>query len=449
MTKGSPAKLITAFMLPMLGSYAAQQLYTIVDSIIVGQGVGVDALASIGATDMLRNVAVWGMSGITAGFAVLLTILYGEKDLDAFRQCKQNAVYLSFLISAVLAVIGSVFSGIFMDLANVPHEIFGQAQRYMMIIYAGCPALMMYYIGSAVLRSLGNSRVPFIAIIASSVTNIVLDMIFVFVFEWGLEGAAAATDISQVVSGSVCFVQIGKIRFLKSGKKGFRRDRHWVGSLLKKGVPMGIEDGFIAVGGAVLQAAVNGCGVSIVAGFTATNKIYMLMEGAAAAIGDAMVTYVGQNAGAGYMERVSRGVRNALLLALVISAAVSGILIVSGKYLLMMFIDSDAADSGEILDVGYHYLVIICIFLYLLYLVHLYRKSIMGLGNTTVPMASGAGEFVGRVGTALLLTKLWGSEALYFGEVLAFIGADIVLIPMYYAIFGRLKRIERSERKLY
>lgn len=442
MTTGSPAKLIFRFMIPLLGSSIIQQLYTISDAIIVGKGVGVDALAAIGATDMLRSFAVWGIAGFSDGFGILLTIMAGQKNWSMVRSEKSLSVKLSIIIALIVSLFGVFFASPLLRLTHAPQEIFAQAQLYMTIIYAGTTAMMMYNIGAAILRAVGDSRTPFIGILTAAVTNIGLDLVAVYILHWGLAGTAIATVIAQTISACYCFYVIRRMQiFQKEEGDECLRGRRWIGRFLAKGAPMAFQNSFIAIGGVILQSVINEYGFNYVAAFSATNKLYLVMEGAAIAMGGAMVTFVGQNYGAGRLDRVRQGMRSALIGSIVTALLIGGVLILFGKPILLLFLSRNAKSLDVILGIAYRYLTIMCALLIILYLVHVFRESTMGLGNTVFPMLSGLGEFSFRVFMALIGTKFLGAMGLYLAEPAAWFGADLVLIPSFFVVWRRAKKL--------
>ena len=447
MTKGKPFPLIIKFMLPLLGSNIMQQLYTIVDTIIVGRGVGVEALAAVGATDMLRMIAVWGIAGFADGFGISMTLCFGQKSYGRLRQAKNISIVLAMGISAFVSVIGIVISTPILKATHVPANIFHDARTYIVIIYGGCMAMMLYNICSCILRAVGDSRTPFIGILLSSMANILLDLLFVFVFHWGLAGAAVATVLSQLLSAIYCLQIIRKISILHTNENFTETNFYWIKRLLKAGIPMAFQNSFIAIGGVILQSVINEYGSDFVAGFTATNKIYLLFEGAAIALGSTMMVYVGQNCGAGNYKRINTGIRFALLISLFLSVILCIILICSGKLVLSLFISADSATEQKILSIAYQYLKILCFLLFMLYLLHIYRNALMGLGNTTGPLGSGIAEFLCRITIALIFVKFIGQNALYFAESTAWIGADIVMIPAFYCVLKKQQKGAKIHEK--
>ena len=306
----------------------------------------------------------------------------------------------------------------------------GYSLLYLRIMFAGVPIVMLYNLLACILRSLGDSRTPLNAMIVASITNIVLDYLFVLGFGWGIAGAAAATLIAQAVSGAYCFFYISKIAFLKLSRPDFRLRKELSARLFLLGLPMAFQNGIIAVGGMFVQFAVNGYGVIFIAGFTATNKLYGLLEIAGTSYGYAMVTYVGQNLGAGKLDRVKSGMRAAMGIAM----------LGCGKYLLGLFISGTPEVVEQTMRVAYFYLAVMSVCLPILYVLHVTRSALQGMGNTVLPMLSGVAEFVMRTLSVILLPMLLGEVGIFFAEVAAWIGADVVLVGSWFSQMRKLMR---------
>lgn len=448
MTVGKPIGLIIKFMIPLIGANFMQQLYIFADSIIVGQGVGVEALAAIGATDWANCFVLWALSGFADGCAVLIAMRFGEKDYIAMKKSVNMAVILGFSISVIMSMAGIIAVKPLMTLLKTPENIYADAVLYMTIYYAGSFAIMLYALGAGILRALGDSTTPFKATLIASLMNIALDLIAVYILNTGVGGACAATVISQFAAGCYCFYKAMGIDILINTKVEKRIYKDVIVNLSKLGFPMAVQMSFIAIGGMILQSVINTFGFEFVAGFTATNKLNLVMEGIAMALGSAMATYMAQNRGARRLDRIEEGMKSALGIAIIVSLAIAAFLFIFGKPVLMMFISSDSVTEAKVLNIAYRYLTTMCSFIILLYLLHVYRQSIMGLGNAFIPMLSGFGEFAFRILPALLLTRTLGSSVLFFAEPSAWFGADLVLVIPYYVIVKKLKKDAKIEENL-
>ena len=441
MTEGKPAKLLLTFSLSLVAGNVFQQLYTVVDTMVVGKYLGVSALAAVGASDWLNWLMLGIIQGLTQGFVIKMAQDFGAGREEELRKSVGSAAVLSLLSAVVLVAFGQIVARPVLMLLQTPGEIIEYTLLYLRIMFAGVPIVMLYNLLACILRSLGDSRTPLNAMIVASLTNIVLDYLFVMGFEWGIAGAAAATLIAQAVSSGFCFWHIRKIAFLKMTKGEFRLQKDRTIRLFVLGLPMAFQNGIIAIGGMIVQFVVNSYGVIFIAGFTATNKLYGLLEIAGISYGYAMVTYVGQNLGAGKIERIRSGMRAAMGIAMVTSVIIALIMLGLGKYILGLFISGTPAEAEQTMKIAYFYLAVMSFSLPVLYVIHVTRSAIQGMGNTVLPMMSGVAEFVMRTLSVIILPMLFGEVGIFFAETAAWVGADAVLIPSYFAVVRKLMSI--------
>lgn len=440
MTEGKPSKLIFTFAIPLMAGNIFQQLYTVVDTMVVGKFLGVGVLAALGASDWLNWMMLGIIQGFTQGFAIKMAQDFGAGDYKALRKTIGNSVLLAALFAVLLVICGEWIAKPILQLLQTPEEILSASLLYISIMFLGTPIVMAYNLLACILRSLGDSKTPLYAMIVASVTNIVLDVLFVFGFKWGIAGAAVATLIAQLLSSVYCYYYLRKIEIVKLSREDFLVQYTLLRKLLYLGFPMAFQNAIIAVGGMVVQFVVNGFGVIFIAGFTATNKLYGLLEIAATSYGYAVVTYVGQNLGAGQLKRISAGMRAALLIAGITSVIIAALMLVFGRLILSCFISGTPAEVEQALQIAYFYLAIMSVCLPVLYLLHVVRSGIQGIGNTLLPMLSGVAEFIMRVGTALLLPGMVGEVGIFFAEIAAWAGADIVLVVSWVVVMRGLKR---------
>ena len=431
MTQGKPLGLIITFALPLMLGNVFQQLYTVMDTMVVGKALGVNALAALGATDWLYWMILGVVQGITQGFGILMSREFGAQQFGRLKKVTANAVTLSILCAGLLLVICQSIALPALELLNTPAEIMDDSLSYLRIMFIGMPIVMGYNLLAGILRAFGDGKTPLNAMIVASLTNIVLDILFVLVFNWGIAGAAVATLIAQLLSGVFCLRQILKIDFLKLRKIHFRLDVQLGGRLLGLGFPMAAQNIMIAIGGMIIQRVVNGYGVAFIGGFTASNKLYGVLEIAASSFGYAMITYVGQNLGAQKFGRIRYGVKCATAVSVATSLLIATVMILFGKNIISLFISGTPQEVTEAIAVGYTYLTIMCICLPVLYILHVIRSSIQGLGNTVLPMISGIVEFIMRTGGILLFPVLMGQNGIFIAEIMAWVGADMILIPSY------------------
>ena len=440
MTEGRPLGLIVAFSLPLMLGNVFQQLYTVVDTMVVGQALGVGALAALGAADWLNWMVLGTIQGFTQGFSIKMSHEFGAGIYDRLRKTVANSILLAILSSVVLLLISQAAARPVLELLQTPDAIIGDSLTYLRIMFAGIPVVMAYNILAAILRALGDGKTPLYAMVVAALINVALDLIFVLVFHWGIAGAAGATVIAQVCSGIFCLVSILKLPVLAFSREDFRMEGRLCLYLMKLGLPMAFQNAIISVGGMIVQFVVNGFGVLFIAGFTATNKLYGILEVAATSYGYAMVTYTGQNLGAKKIERISKGMHAAILVAVVTSAVIAAAMLLFGKAILGLFVSGSPEEVAETLNIAYHYLAIMSVFLPVLYILHVTRSCLQGMGNTLLPMLSGIAEFIMRTGTAMLLPLFFGAEGIFYAEILAWLGADVILVASYIVQMRKLKR---------
>lgn len=428
MTSGRPLRLLLGFALPLMFGNVFQQLYTVVDIAIIGRGVGMNALAALGTVDWLNWMLVGIAQGFAQGFAVRIAQKFGEGDLAAVRRVTGQ----SALLAAALAVVGVVLSQLSLPLClrllRVPAALQTMATQYTRILFAGFPAVVFFNYCSGVLRAVGDSKTPLKAMGVAAVTNIALDCVAVFVLEWGIAGAALATVFSQCLSGLLCAVRIAKTPELHFGRSELAFRPALSADLIRTGAPLAAKGIVVAAGGMFIQTVVNGFELSFIAGYTATNKLYGLLEIAALSYGYAVSTYVGQNYGARLYPRIRSGLRTARMLSLATAAAIAAVMILFGRPITMLFISTgdplQAAAAGQ---TAYAYLCVMSVCLPVLYLLYLYQAALQGFGETMPSMISGLLELVMRVGVAVFAASKGVQYGVFVAEVSAWVAAAIFL----------------------
>ena len=440
MTEGKPLSLLVSFALPLMVGNIFQQFYTVVDTMVVGKALGVDALAALGATDWLYWMVLGMIQGVTQGFGILMAREFGAQRYEPLRRVTGISISLSAICAVLFLGISMLFARPILELLQTPVQIMDGALLYLRIMFCGIPVVMAYNLLACILRSLGDGRTPLSAMILAALTNIALDLLFVLVFRWGIAGAAIATLIAQFCSCIFCLLRLRKVTFLTLHRQHFKMQPRTAMRLIGLGCPMALQNVMIAIGGMIIQSIVNGFGVAFLAGFTATNKLYGVLEIAATSYGYAMITYVGQNLGAGKIDRIKSGMRSAVAVALATSAVIAGMMLLLGQNIVSLFISGSPEEIAEATKVAYDYLVVMSVCLPVLYILHVTRSAVQGMGNTVLPMVSGIAEFVMRTGGVLLLPALLHETGIYLSEVLAWAGADIILIPSYYITLSRVSK---------
>ena len=438
MTQGRPLKLLICFSLPLMFGNVFQQLYTVVDTAIVGKGVGMAALAALGGVDWLNWMMLGIAQGFTQGFSVRIAQKFGEEDAVGLRRFMGQSALLSAILALVCVLLGQLALPLFLLFLQVPAELQSMANLYTRILFAGLPAVFFFNYCSAMLRAVGDGKTPLIAMAVASVVNIVLDILAVFVLKWGIAGAAIATLVSQCLSGCICIMKIWRTPLLKFSKSDLVPDKSTLRNLLAIGSPSAAKNMIIAIGGMAVMAVVNTCGTAFIAGFTSTNKLYGLLEICALSYGYAVITYVGQNYGAMRFDRIKAGIKSATVLAVATALVISALMFLFGRPITMLFISTEnPADALEAGNVAYHYLCVMASWLPVLYILYLLLSALQGLGDTVRPMISGIIELVCRVAIAIFVAYIGYESGIFFAEIIAWTGAVVYL---WYHYRKRMKK---------
>lgn len=438
MTKGHPVGLLIRFALPLMFGNVFQQLYTVVDTAIVGKGVSMDALAALGTVDWLNWMFLAIAQGFTQGFSVRMSQKYGEGDSEGLKHTIGLSARLSVYIAVVALAVALLGLPLFLKLLKVPENLLESARTYSSIILSGVPVMVYYNYCASVLRAVGDSKTPLMAMIVASVANIVLDCIAVFTLDMGIAGAAIATVIAQCLAGVICMIKMLRTPQLRFEKRHMANDPALVKALMALGAPLAAQFVIIAVGGMAVQSVVNRFETSFIAGFTATSKLYGILEIAAVSYGFAVTTYTGQNFGAALWERIRKGTNWAVLLSVLTAMLIGAAMILFGRDITMLFIESDVPELEVAAgNVAYRYLCSMSIALPILYLLHVYRAALQGAGNAQIPLWSGIVEFFIRVGASVIVGMTLWQDGIFLGEISAWIGAAILLAAAYYRIAAK------------
>ncbi len=443
MTKGSPMRLILGFAVPLLFGLLFQQFYSMVDTIIVGHYLGVEALAAVGATGSVNFLIIGFCMGVCNGFAIPIAQEFGAGHEENMRRFIGNCVRLSVIFAVVITIAVVVLCRPILQAMRTPDNIIDGSYTYIVVIFAGIPVTFLYNMTAAVIRSLGDSRTPVIFLIMSAVLNIFLDLICILVFHMGISGAAVATVVSQAAAGLCCLIYMKKkFAILELSGEEWRWNRNYVLKLCNMGIPMGLQYSLTAIGSVILQSAVNGIGSDAVAAVTAGSKLSMLMVCPFDAMGSTMATYGGQNMGAGHLERIDKGLKSCTILGLVYSLAAVGIVYGAGRSLLLLFLD---ASESEILGNALYYITRNMWFYFPLALVNIVRFLIQGMGFSRLAVFAGAFEMLARGLAGFILVPVFGFPAGCFANPLAWIFADLFLIPAFFYVRKKTRKLMGNE----
>lgn len=438
MTAGAPLKLILQFFVPMFFGMLFQQFYNMMDTIIVGKALGVNALAAVGATGSINFMIIGFCMGVCSGFAIPVAQRFGAGDYHALRKYVANSVWLSAIFAGVMTVVVCVLCRQILLWMRTPQDIFDGAYSYIFVIFVGIPITYLYNLLSGIIRSLGDSRSPLIFLVFSSLLNIALDLLLILSFHLGVAGAAYATVISQAVSGVLCLIYMRKkFEVLKMTKEEWRMERGYMLHLCNMGIPMGLQYSITAIGSVILQTAVNTLGSTAVASVTAGSKVGMFFACPFDAMGATMTTYAGQNVGAGKVDRVGRGMKACCIIGAVYSAAAFVVLYFFGEQVSLLFVD---AAEQEILHNSWLFLTINAAFYLLLALVNIVRFTIQGMGFSYLAILAGVCEMAARSVIGIFFVPLIGYKAACFASPMAWLCADLFLIPAFMYASKTLKR---------
>lgn len=428
-TFGSPIKHVIRFAFPLFLGMILQQLYSIIDAVIVGQRIGVEALAGVGSTGAISFVVIGFCTGMSGGFSIPVAQKYGAKDEKELRRFVANSLWLCALFAVVITSLVCLFCDNILHLMRTPEEIFSYSKTYIFIIFLGIPFTLFYNTLAGVLRAIGDSKTPVICLMVSTVLNIILDLVFIIGLNMGVEGPAIATVISQALSGCLCLVQIRrsyKILKFQSGESKF--SWHHIGTLSRLGIPMGLQTSVTGIGIMTLQGAINNLGTKVVAGVTAGLQINNFLQASIDSVAQTMAPFAGQNLGAGKPERIKQGVKAAIFCGLVLSIVMLVLAIIFGRNAAVLFMDE--ADS-EVIEYAYRVIVSMVSCYVFLILLNVFRFALQGMGHTTIAIISGFMEVIARVIAALFLIPQFGFWGVQFAHPLAWAFGDLLLIPAF------------------
>ena len=428
MTKGNPLKLMLQFALPLLIGNLLQQTYNIIDAAIVGQILGAKALASVGASSSVQFLVLGFCMGCCTGFGVPVAKYFGAEKLDTMRNYVFNGAVITAVIAVVVTGTCAILCPQILHILSVPEDIFDGAYAYLLIIFLGIPFTLLYNYLSSILRSVGDSRTPFIFLAFSAVLNIFLDLFCIVILKWGCAGAAAATITAQAISGILCLCyMIRKVKVLRIMKKDMEIKSRAVGELLAMGLPTGLQFSITAIGSMVMQSANNGLGSVCVSGFTAAMRIKQFAMCPFDAIATAASVFCSQNLGAGQPDRIRQGMRQSVLVGVGYGLVSGLILIFAGRPLSMIFVNSSAVD---VLNASGKYLRCLGFFFWSLGILNVCRMVTQGLGYSGRAVFSGVTEMLARIIVSVGFVGTYGYTAICFADQTAWITACCYIAPM-------------------
>lgn len=440
LTKGNVLKQLVTFSIPILLGNVLQQLYNLIDGIIVGQYVGIDAFAAVGATGSINFLIIGFVMGLSCGLCIPVAQCFGAGKYADMRKMIAAAVYVSIAIGLILTVTTALYSYKMLVLMKTPGNIIQDAHTFIFIIFLGIPATLLYNLPANILRSLGDSKTPLYFLIVSVCINVVLALILVCVFSLGVAGSAFATVFSQAVSGILCILYMKKkYPILKYSKEEWKPNFALAKAAAWIGIPMGLQFSITAIGTVVIQGAVNVLGSDAVAAVNAAMKIQMIFVQPLEALGLTIATYCGQNLGAGKINRIHEGVRKAVIISFVAAAAAlvfTNILAIPVSLLFMKQEDMNAYIRQCIKQI----LLYNSLFYFTLGSLLVLRNALQGLGHSIIAMGAGLFEMIGRCIVAFISISSLGYTAICFSNPAAWLAANLILIPLYLSIARKLDK---------
>ena len=429
MTNGSPSKHILGFAVPMLFGMLFQQFYNLVDTIIVGKTLGVEALAGVGATGSINFMIIGFCMGVCNGFVIPVAQCFGAKKPADLRKYVFNGYICSIVFAIVLTLASVIFCRKILIVMNTPADIIDHAYNYIVVIFIGIPTVFLYNMVSGVIRSLGDSKTPVVFLVLSSIINVVLDFFLILVCKMGVAGAGWATVTSQLISGLTCLIYMYKKYDILKGDKSERvLDRRFITNLCMNGVPMGLQYSITAIGSTILQAAVNTLGSTYVAAMTAGSKMFNFTCCPFDALGSTMATYAGQNVGAAKIKRLGQGVRSAMIIGSIYSVLSLIALYFTTDYIALLFVN---ASETTIIALTRQFILASACFYIPLTGVNVVRFCIQGMGFSVFAISAGILEMIGRAFAAIILIPNIGFMGACLASPIAWIAADAFLFPAF------------------
>lgn len=423
----------------MLMTNLLQQIYNFSDTAIVGKGLGDNALAAVGNMSSLTFLIIGFSMGMANGFAVIIAQNYGAKDIKALKNAFAASIKLALVISAFLTFISLFFLRRIMVLMQTSDIIIEDSLRYGYIIFGGLTATIAYNMSACILRALGDSRTPFIAIIVSSVINIILDCVCIFLMHTGVEGAAMATVFATFFSAGVCFRRISRIEELSLKGHNVKPDMGMYLLLLKNGLPMALMNSITAVGCIVVQYFVNGLGVAYTSAYSACSRYLNMFMLPGVTAGYTMSAFAGQNFGARKYERIREGMKVCVFIALTAYVLLGSVMILLPRQLASVMLNGE-----ETISLAAMFLPVCGVMIFAVDLLFVFRNCVQGMGFPMVPMVSGILEMVLRISVIVLLIGGLGFRATALAEVSAWTGALLMNMTAYFVYIRKFTQSKKA-----
>ena len=440
LTQGKPISVIWNFTRPIIGGNLFQLFYTLADTIIVGQTIGENALAAVGSTTVFFYFILCFIQGFTSGFGVIMAQRFGHKDDSGVKKSVVSSVYLSIFFTVLITLLFLPLTTTIIKLMDIPEEIQSLSYSYLSVILIGTGASIFYNMVSNTLRAIGDSKIPLVFLVFSSLLNIILDYVFIVPFGWGVGGAAWATVLSQLIAAILSLIiGLKKYPILNIEKNLWKLDKKNILDHLKLGSLMGSEMSVMCIGQIVMQSAVNGLGTKAIAGFTAASKVDQLAVLVDTAFQTSLSTYVAQNFGCGSYKRIKQGVWSALLIVEILNIIMALLMLFSSPYLAPLFVSNVTSDVNSYV-IQYFSIIAPCYLL--LGLIVVYRTADQSMNISWAPLVACILELIGRCLGSILLAKSLGYIGIVISHPLAWVLSDIIVVPVYFIYINKLNKNE-------
>ncbi|MCL3850869.1 MATE family efflux transporter [Parabacteroides sp. GYB001] len=443
MTSGRALPLIFSFAMPVLLANLLQQTYSLIDAAIVGKFLGIGAFSAVGASTSVIFLIIGFCNGCCAGFGIPVAQKFGARDYNTMRRYVAISLQLAAVMSVIIAIVTSIYCKDILKIMQTPENIFTDAYFYLLVTFIGVPCTFFYNLLSSIIRALGDSKTPFWFLLFSTILNVILDLVCILIFKWGVAGAAIATLLSQGISAILCFIYMyRRFEILQGTREERKFNIRLAGNLLWIGVPMGLQFSITAIGSIMLQSANNALGSASVAAFASAVRIKSFFMCPFESLGIAMATYTGQNYGAGKPQRIWQGIKASGLMMIVYAAFAFLLMMLTSEQLAQIFVDPT---ETEVINKAVQYMHVSCSFFPILGILCILRYTIQGAGFTNLAMLSGVSEMIARTLVSIYAVPAFGFLAVCFGDATAWVAADLFLIPAFMYVYKKIKEIKRAE----
>lgn len=440
MTSGKALPLIFSFAMPVLLANLLQQTYSLIDAAIVGKFLGIDAFSAVGASTSVIFLIIGFCNGCCAGFGIPVAQKFGARDYSTMRRYVAISLQLAVVMSVIITIVTCIYCKDILKIMQTPENIFRDANLYLLFTFIGIPCTFFYNLLSSIIRALGDSKTPFWFLLLSTVLNVILDLVCILVFKWGVAGAAIATLLSQGISAVLCFIYMyRRFEILQGTREERKFQSRLAGNLLWIGVPMGLQFSITAIGSIMLQSANNALGSASIAAFASAIRIKSFFMCPFESLGIAMATYTGQNYGAGKPKRIWQGIKASGMMMMIYAAFAFAILMLASQQLTLLFVEPT---ETEVINKAVLYMHVSCSFFPVLGTLCILRYTIQGAGFTNLAMLSGVSEMIARTLVSIYAVPVFGFTAVCFGDATAWIAADLFLIPAFIYVYGKIKKIK-------